>query len=91
MCFDIYIFRRTSSVQCPLRYLYLLIDVHGLRIAVRQQSEGSPFTTNTALLVTAKDSLGRWLLEAVDEDAAGHELAADALGTVDILGPDAGA
>ena len=65
--------------------------MHRLCITVRQQAQRPPLATDPALLVPAKDDLRRWFLPAVDEDGAGFELAADTLGVLDVLAPDAGA
>lgn len=62
-----------------------------LGVAVSQQAHAAPLAADAALLVAAEDGLRRQLLPAVDEDGAGLELAADALGVRDVLAPDAGA
>ncbi len=62
-----------------------------LGVAVGQQAHGAPLAADAALLVAAEDGLRRRLLPAVDEDGTGLELAADALGVLDVLAPDAGA
>lgn len=65
--------------------------MHSLRVTITQQSHSPPLATDAALLVPAEESLRIRFLPAVDPDAAGLELAADALGTLHILAPDAGA
>ena len=64
--------------------------MQNLRITITQQTHGPPLTPNTAFLVATEDGLRHRLLRAVDEDAAGFELFADAQGLVDVFAPDAG-
>lgn len=73
-----------------LRDSLLLVNMHSMGVAVSQQSLSAPLATDTALLVTTEDGLRRWLLPAVDEDAAGLETLADPLSSCDVGTPDAG-
>lgn len=61
-----------------------------MRVAVGQQAGGAPFATKTAILPATEKRLGRGFLVTVDEDRAGFETAADALGVSDVLTPHAG-
>lgn len=51
--------------------------MHDVGIGVCKDASGTPLTTNTALLVAAEESIGQWLLEAVDPDAASFKPAAN--------------
>ncbi len=64
--------------------------MHSLRVTIRQQPQASALTTNPALLVAAENKLDRRVGEAVDEDGAGLQPAADGLGMGDVGAPDAG-
>lgn len=65
--------------------------MHGLRVAIAQQAHGAPLAPDAAFLVAAENGLRHGPLAAVDEDAAGFELVADAEGALDVFAPDAGA
>lgn len=68
----------------------LLVHVHDVRVAVRQQASLAPLAADSALLVPAEDGLRRRLLVRVDEDGTGLEAAADAFRMRDVAAPDAG-
>lgn len=61
-----------------------------MRVAVGLEAFLAPLTTNTRLLVAAKECLWCWLLPRVDEDGARLQTLSDPLRSLDVLSPDAG-
>lgn len=62
---------------------------HDVRIAVCLEALLAPFAPDTGFLVPAEEGLRRRLLPRVDEDGAGLQTLADALGALDVRAPDA--
>lgn len=72
------------------RYLLRLVGMQHMRVAVRLQALRAPLTANARLLVPTEERLRRRLLPRVNENGAGLQTLADALGALDVLAPHAG-
>ena len=81
----------TNNKSETIQYHPEITGGEGENIPERLEALLAPLATNAGLLVSAEDGLRRRLLEAVDEDRAGLQSLADALGALDVLAPDAGA
>lgn len=82
---DFFIFK--SYARLPA-ILHLFVHMHGLSIAVCEDTMGTPLSANTGLLMAGEECLWDWLGEAVDEDIASFDALRNLLRMLDILRED---